>query len=130
VVNVGCGFANEEITLMLSSLLFAVDETAKQTSSEPGGGLLSLLPFAGIAVLFYFLMIAPMRRQEKQRQALVSTLKKNDKIINSGGIIGIVESVKEKENEVVLRGGLRVTKASIVQVVSEDPSKEQKDGGA
>ena len=116
---------------MLSSLLFAVDETAKQTSSEPGGGgLLSLLPFAGIAVLFYFLMIAPMRRQEKQRQALVSTLKKNDKIINSGGIIGIVESVKEKENEVVLRGGLRVTKASIVQVVSEDTSKEQKNGGA
>ncbi len=112
---------------MLSSLLFAVDETAKQTTSE---GWLSLLPFAGIAVLFYFLMIAPMRRQEKQRQALVSTLKKNDKIINSGGIIGIVESVKEKENEVVLRGGLRVTKASIVQVVSEDASKEQKNGGA
>jgi preprotein translocase subunit YajC len=128
VVNVARGFANEEITLMLSSLLFAVDETAKQPPSEPSW--FSLLPFAGIAVLFYFLMIAPMRRQEKQRQALVSTLKKNDKIINSGGIIGIVESVKEKENEVVLRGGLRVTKASIVQVVSEDPSKDQKDGGA
>jgi len=113
---------------MLPSLLVAVEETAKQTSSEPGW--FSLLPFAGIAVLFYFLMIAPMRRQEKQRQSLVASLKKNDKIINSGGIIGIVESVKEKENEVVLRGGLRVTKASIVQVVHEDASKEQKDGGA
>ena len=69
-----------------------------------------------------------MKRQEKQRQALVSTLKKNDKIINSGGIIGIVESVKEKENEVVLKGGLRVTKASIVQVVTEEAPKEQKQG--
>src|SRR5712692_3530223 len=112
---------------MLIGLLLAVEETAKQSDAP---GWFTLLPFAGIAVLFYFLMIAPMRRQEKQRQALVSTLKKNDKVINSGGIIGIVESVKEKENEVVLRGGLRITRASIVQVVSEDANKEQKNGGA
>ncbi len=112
---------------MLIGLLLAVEETAKQSDAP---GWFGLLPFAAIAVLFYFLMIAPMRRQEKQRQALVSTLKKNDKIINSGGIIGIVDSVKEKENEVVLKGGLRVTKASIVQIVSEDTSKEQKEGGA
>ena len=71
-----------------------------------------------------------MKRQEKQRQAMVSTLKKNDKVINSGGIIGIVESVKENENEVVLRGGLRITKASIVQVVTEEAPKEQKEGKA
>jgi preprotein translocase subunit YajC len=61
---------------------------------------------------------------------LVAALKKNDKIINSGGIIGVVESIKEKENEVVLRGGLRVTKSSIVQIVTEDTTKEQKEGGA
>jgi len=113
---------------MLIGFLLAVDEAAKQTSDAPGW--FGLLPFVAIAVLFYFLMIAPMKRQEKQRQALVSTLKKNDKIINSGGIIGIVESVKEKENEIVLKGGLRVTKTSVVQVVTEDTSKEQKDGGA
>jgi preprotein translocase subunit YajC len=113
---------------MLAALLLAVEETAPQTSQSPGW--FSFLPFIGIAILFYLLMVAPMRRQEKQRQALVSTIKKNDKIINSGGIIGIVESVKEKENEVVLRGGLRLTKASIVQVVREDASKEPKEGGA
>jgi preprotein translocase subunit YajC len=87
-----------------------------------------LAPFVLIAVFFYFILIAPMKRQEKQRQALVANLKKNDKIINSGGIIGIVESIKEKENEVVLKGGLRVTKASIVQVVTEEAPKEQKEG--
>jgi preprotein translocase subunit YajC len=114
---------------MLIGLLLAVDEAAKQTPGEAPGWY-SLVLFGGIALLFYFLMIAPMKKQEKQRQALVATLKKNDKIINSGGIIGIVDSVKEKENEVVLKGGLRVTKASIVQIVSEDTSKEQKEGGA
>ena len=111
--------------MLYSWLLILAEETAQQPTRAPGW--LDFMPFVAIAALFYFLMIAPMKRQEKQRQVLVSTLKKNDKIINSGGIIGIVESVKEKENEVVLKGGLRVTKASIVQVVTEDAAKEQKE---
>ena len=112
--------------MLYSWLLILAEETAQKTSGEPGW--VGFVPLVLIAVFFYLILIAPMKRQEKQRQALVSTLKKNDKIINSGGIIGIVESVKEKENEVVLKGGLRVTKASIVQVVTEEAPKEQKQG--
>jgi preprotein translocase subunit YajC len=110
---------------MLAALLLAVEETAPQTIAPS-----SMLPFLPMLLLLYLLLWAPSRRQEKQRQAMLATVKKNDKVINSGGIIGIVESVKEKENEVVLRGGLRVTKASIVQVVREDTAKDQKEGGA
>jgi len=112
--------------MLYSWLLILAEETAPKPSGEPGW--VGFVPLVLIAVFFYLILIAPMKRQEKQRQALVSTLKKNDKIINSGGIIGIVESVKEKENEVVLKGGLRVTKASIVQVVTEEAPKEQKQG--
>jgi preprotein translocase subunit YajC len=112
---------------MLAALLLAVEETAPQTIAPWWS---SMLPFLPMLLLLYLLLWAPSRRQEKQRQAMLATVKKNDKVINSGGIIGIVESVKEKENEVVLRGGLRVTKASIVQVVREDTAKDQKEGGA
>jgi len=112
--------------MLYSWLLILAEETTKQPSGEPGW--VGFLPLILIAVFFYFILIAPMKRQEKQRQAMAATLKKNDKIVNSGGIIGIVESVKEKENEVVLRGGLRITKASIVQVVTEEAPKEQKEG--
>ena len=112
--------------MLYSWLLILAEETAQKPSGEPGW--VGFVPLVLIAVFFYLILIAPMKRQEKQRQALVSTLKKNDKIINSGGIIGIVESVKEKENEVVLKGGLRVTKASIVQVVTDEAPKEQKQG--
>jgi preprotein translocase subunit YajC len=80
--------------------------------------------------LGYMLLMRPARAQEKQRKAMVEALKKNDKIINSGGIIGTVESVKDKEDEVVLRGGLRITKSSIVRVVTADDSKDQKEGVA
>ncbi len=113
---------------MFAALLLAVEETTTPQTSAPGWS--NFVPFLAIPVLLYLLVFAPGRRQEKQRQAMLATLKKNDKIVNSGGIIGIVESVKDKENEVVLRGGLRVTKASIVQVVREDAGKDQKEGGA
>jgi preprotein translocase subunit YajC len=113
--------------MLYSLLLILAEETAQQQPKEPGW--VSFLPLVLIAVFFYLILIAPMKRQEKQRQALVANIKKNDKIINSGGIIGVVESVKEKENEVVLRGGLRITKASIVQVMAEDTAKQQKDSG-
>jgi len=90
-----------------------------------------------MGVLFWFFMIRPMKRQEQERKALLSALKKNDKVVTSGGIIGIVASVKEKEDEVMLKVDessnvrLRVTRSSIVRIVGgEEAAKEQKEGGA
>lgn len=80
------------------------------------------VPMIGIGLVAWFLLIVPMRRQEKQRKELMAAVKKSDRIVNSGGIIGIVESVKDQEDEVVLRGGLRITKSSIVKVVPADGS--------
>src|SRR5260370_25163 len=105
---------------MLLNLLFAVDQT-------PQGPPLwtTLMPFILIFALGYFLIVRPMKRQEQRQQELAASLKKNDKIVNSGGIIGIVESIKEKEDEVVLKGGLRVTKSSIVRIVTPEESTKE-----
>jgi preprotein translocase subunit YajC len=84
--------------------------------------LSSFAPIIFIVIFGYILLMRPAQAQEKKRRALVAALKKNDKIVNSGGIIGIVDSVKD--DEVVLRGGLRLTKSSIVQVLKEDAAKE------
>jgi preprotein translocase subunit YajC len=90
---------------------------------SPWQTLSTFAPLIFIVVIGYMLLLRPAQAQEKRRKALVAALKKNDKIINSGGIIGIVESIKD--DEVVLRGGLRLTKSSIVQVVKEEAAKEQ-----
>jgi preprotein translocase subunit YajC len=100
---------------------------------QPEGGPPSWTYLAYIPVflvLGYLLLMRPARAQEQQRKSMMANLKKNDRIVNSGGIIGIVESIKEKEDEVVLRGGLRITKSSIVRIVSEDAAKDQKEGVA
>ncbi|MBY0526841.1 MAG: preprotein translocase subunit YajC [Gemmataceae bacterium] len=88
------------------------------------------MPILMMVVLGYFLLFRPMRQQEKQRQALVSQLKKNDEVLTSGGIYGIVVSVKEGSDEVALKIDenspvrLRVTKGSIVRVIPRDKDKD------
>jgi preprotein translocase subunit YajC len=108
---------------MWALTLFA--EGAAPAAGE-GGGLWQQLggfaPILFIVLIGYFLLLRPARMQEKQRQALVSAIKRNDRIVNSGGIIGVVESIKDEE--VALKGGLRITKSSIVRVVTDDSAKE------
>jgi preprotein translocase subunit YajC len=119
------------------SLFLLLADNPPDGAQQPGGGLFGfLLPMAAIGLLFYFLMVRPMRKQEQDRQSLISSLKKNDKVVTSGGIIGTVAGIKDKEDEVTLKVDensnvrLRVTKGSIVRVISAEPDKDAKEGGA
>jgi preprotein translocase subunit YajC len=114
---------------MLSHLLLLAAQTSEPQAQS--NLLFTLLPFLIIGAIGWFLLIRPMKRQEQERQALLTALKKNDKVVTSGGIIGIVASIKEKEDEVTLKVDessnvrLRVTKSSIVRILGgEEPSKE------
>lgn len=57
--------------------------------------LFQFLPLIIIAVLFYFLLIRPQQKKQKEHQKLVTAIKTGDKVITSGGIHGIVANVKE-----------------------------------
>ena len=124
-------------------MLFALQLLAQaadggQAQPSPTGGLWSFAPLIIIFILFYFFMIrAPMKRQEQERKNLYSALKKNDKVVTSGGIIGVVANIKDKEDEVTLKIDdnsnvrLKVTRSSIVRIVTpEEAAKEQKDGAS
>ncbi|HMA18296.1 MAG TPA: preprotein translocase subunit YajC, partial [Thermoanaerobaculia bacterium] len=52
--------------------------------SGPGGSLIQFLPMIFIFVIFYFLLIAPMRKKQKKTQEMLSRLKKGDEVITSG----------------------------------------------
>ncbi|MBC8204489.1 preprotein translocase subunit YajC [bacterium] len=68
-----------------------------QGGAEGGGGLgiLGLLPWILIIVVFYFLLIRPQARRQKQHQEMLKSVRKGDKIVTSGGIHGEVLGVKE-----------------------------------
>src|SRR5207253_10309236 len=85
------------VPMLQLMLLLAEDKGGE----APGWG--PFVPMLLIGVAFYFLLLLPMQRQKKQLQASLSSLKKNDKVVTSGGIIGVVVGIKEKEDEVTLK---------------------------
>src|SRR5215831_5932007 len=75
-----------------------------QTAPSPApGGLLQFAPMIFIFVIFYFLLIAPMRKKQKKTQEMLAKLKKGDEVITSGGIFGKIDALDEERGFVVLR---------------------------
>jgi len=62
---------------------------------QAGGGLVQILPIFLIIAVFYFLLIRPQQKRQKQLQDTVASLKNGDRVITNGGIIGVITMVKE-----------------------------------
>jgi preprotein translocase subunit YajC len=84
-------------------LLFA--ENAPAANPNGGGsGPMNLLPLLLAAGLWgYFLLFRPQQQQEKKRKEMISALKKNDRVMTTGGLYGTVVSVDNEQDRVVLR---------------------------
>lgn len=86
-----------------------------------GSPLASLVPMLLIFGIFYFLVIRPQQKQEKQRQKMLSELKTGDKVITMGGLIGTIESINENEIALKLAQSVKVQvmRWAITHVVTE-----------
>ena len=59
------------------------------------GGLAQLLPIVLIIVIFYVLLIRPQQKRQRQLQETIASLKTGDRVITTGGIIGIITAVRD-----------------------------------
>ena len=60
-------------------------------------GIGQFIPLILIFVIFYFFLIRPQQKKVKEHKAMVEGLKRGDKVITSGGIIGIVERIIDND---------------------------------
>lgn len=120
--------------MLYALLIFAEQASDTPASDDKGGGggpsgILSFLPLIAIGILFWLLLLRPMKRQQAQREALVSNLKKNDKVVTTSGLIGWIVSVADKEDEVVVRLDdnvkVRMIKSAIAQNLSQQEAAAQ-----
>ena len=62
-----------------------------------GSGIGQFIPLILIFVIFYFFLIRPQQKKVKEHKAMVESLKRGDKVVTSGGIVGTVERVMEND---------------------------------
>lgn len=62
--------------------------------------IMQLLPLLLIFAVFYFLLIRPQQKKMKEHRSMLSALKRNDRIVTAGGIVGLVTKVRDDSDEV------------------------------
>jgi len=94
-----------------------------------GGGdmFLTLMPFVLIIVVFWFLMIRPQQQKMKRHQAMLGALRRNDRVVTGGGIVGTITKVSADENELTVEIAenvrVKVLRSTIAEVLSKpDPA--------
>ena len=94
------------------------EKLAYAAATQPGGTeanpLLSFMPLVLIFVIFYFLLIRPQQKRQKELQKMVENLKKGDRIVTAGGVIGTVTSI-QNDYVVVKVGDNENTKIEILK---------------
>ena len=94
----------------------AIAYAAEAQSGSGGSPMTSMLfPLILMFVIFYFLLIRPQQKKQRQHQEMPKSLKKGDKVITSGGLYGVVVKVTEKDVvlEVADKVNLRFTLGAI-----------------
>lgn len=101
----------------------------------PGGGfdLMSFAPILAIVVVFYFMLFRPQQKKAKQHREMLAAVKRGDRIVTAGGIIGTVTKVlNDAELTVEIAEGVRVrvVRATITDILAKtEPRSSSTDDG-
>ncbi len=88
-----------------------------------------LMPIMLIAMLFYFLMVLPEKRKRADVSRMQQNLKKNDRIVTIGGILGIVVNTQAGSGKITIRVDetnntrLEILRSSVARVLNDEKSE-------
>ena len=114
---------------MLNNLLIS-DAMAQgaETAAQGEFSFSSFVPLILIFVIFYFLIVRPQSKKYKDHQQMVNNLKVGNKVVTSGGIIGVVKDVLEKDNllevEIAENVRVKIARQHVAELITEDKSKK------
>jgi preprotein translocase subunit YajC len=120
----------------MNSFVFSLLMAGQQAGADgaaPGAGsfVTSLIPFAAIIAIFYFLIIRPQNKKQKETQRMLSALKKGDKVVTIGGIHGVIQNVKESSVIVKVDENTKLefsrSAISNIEAAAKEEKTEEKD---
>ncbi len=105
------------------AFLYLMGQPAGTSGSGQGNALITFLPLILVFVVFYFFMIRPQMKKQKEMTNYRSSLKKGDKVVTTGGIYGRVYEVRD--NYIMMDAGgdvrLKVDKSALLK----DPTADE-----
>lgn len=108
--------------------LLAVGASGGSGQSK-GSGMGMLVLFAGLFFIWWFLYLGPQMKRQKQKQQMMDALKKGDRVVTRGGLIGTVLGIREKEKIVVLRFSenvkIEVLRSAVEGILKDEPEEEK-----
>jgi preprotein translocase subunit YajC len=111
---------------MKSFALFLLMGTPDGSAPQGGAAFLQFAPFIAIIAIFYFLIIRPQNKKQKDTQRMLDALKKGDRVVTIGGVHGVIQTVRD--HSVILKVDdnvkLEFNRSAISSV--ESAAKEEK----
>ena len=89
--------------------------------SQQANPILSFLPLILMFVVFYFLLIRPQQKKQKEVAEMIKNLKKGDRVVTNGGLIGTIMAIHD--DYVVLKVGDQDTKLEVLRSAITDLRK-------
>ena len=108
--------------------MFVSPAYAQAAGGAGGFDLVSLAPLVLIFVVFYFLLIRPQQKKMKAHKAMVAAVRRGDRVVTAGGIVGTVSKVlSESELQVEIAEGVRVRvlRSTITDVVAKTEAADE-----
>jgi preprotein translocase subunit YajC len=110
---------------MMFSIPFVLAQAAPAAAASPGNPILTFLPIIVLFGVFYFLMIRPQMKRQKELRTMLSALAKGDEVVTNGGIAGRIDEVGETfiSVEIATNVVVKVQKGSVSQVLPKGSLK-------
>ncbi len=111
----------------MNSSILALLASAADAGAPPAW--MQFLPLVAMAVIFWFLILRPQMRRQKEQQAKIGGIKKGDQVLTGGGFVGKVIKVDDDYAEIELAPNIKVkaVKSTIADVLSPTGTKPAND---
>jgi preprotein translocase subunit YajC len=92
-----------------------------------GGGYGAFIPLVLMFAIFYFLLIRPQQKKAKMHKQMLSSVRKGDKIVSSGGLHGVVTGISEDvvTMEIAPKVRVKISRGSVAGVLRRDETPQE-----
>ena len=102
-----------------------MDTTMILLLQSGASGLIQLLPIFLIVAVFYFLLIRPQQKRQRELQETIASLKIGDRVVTTGGVIGVIKSVRDTSFVILSaeKSMLEIARSAVAAIDEERATK-------